>query len=45
MQDSQKTVELEQVSQAPSWSAPTFTEVKMDAEIGAYQTDFDFDER
>jgi hypothetical protein len=32
-----------QSHQAPTWQAPTFVEVKMDAEIGSYQTDFDYD--
>jgi hypothetical protein len=45
MQNTEKTVEQERDNPAPTWKAPTFTEVKMDAEIGAYQTDFDFDER
>ena len=27
-----------------TWEAPTFTELKMDAEVGSYQDDFDRDE-
>jgi hypothetical protein len=27
-----------------TWEAPTFEEVKMDAEIGSYQDDFDRDD-
>jgi coenzyme PQQ precursor peptide PqqA len=28
-----------------SWETPEFVEIKMDAEINAYQDDFDQDER
>ena len=27
-----------------TWQAPTFVELKMDAEVGSYQDDFDRDE-
>jgi hypothetical protein len=30
--------------EAPLWEAPTFIEIRMDAEIGSYQDDFDNDD-
>jgi len=27
--------------EAPLWETPTFVEIRMDAEIGSYQDDFD----
>jgi hypothetical protein len=27
--------------EAPIWETPTFVEIRMDAEIGSYQDDFD----
>ena len=27
--------------EAPTWETPTFVEIRMDAEIGSYQDDFD----
>lgn len=30
--------------EAPSWETPTFVEIRMDAEIGSYQDDFDADD-
>ena len=27
--------------EAPAWETPTFVEIRMDAEVGSYQDDFD----
>jgi hypothetical protein len=40
--DAKEAMNIETKSQeAPLWEAPTFTEIRMDAEIGSYQDDFD----
>jgi hypothetical protein len=35
------THEAREAAPIPQWEAPTFVEIRMDAEIGAYQTDGD----
>lgn len=42
MVDTNKAVCAEETSQdALLWETPTFVEIRMDAEVGSYQDDFD----
>jgi hypothetical protein len=45
MVDTNKAVNIEVPSErALHWETPTFVEIRMDAEIGSYQDDFDGDD-
>ena len=39
--DANKALDIATSQEAPRWETPSFVEIRMDAEIGSYQDDFD----